>query len=227
MNVKRAHIPERPGCGRLGRHVCHDERSRAFAMAGLTGRLFSVQHKRHCDPFDQGDVGSCTGNAAAGALMTDPVYRGGEAMTEVSAVEIYKLATQLDSIHGTYPPDDTGSSGLAAAKACKKLGYLRAYLHAFGLNQALAGLAMDPLIIGINWYDGFDAPEGTAAELKISGEPRGGHEVVLDGLDVENGYVHGTNSWGLDWGNLGRFVMSFGTFKRLLYEGGDAMRFVR
>lgn len=222
-NHTQIHILERPGAGRLGRHVEHDERSRAFSVAPRLTPLRSVQWPRHCDAFDQADLGSCTGNAMAGALMTGPLYVHGRELTEKDAVALYASATKLDTISGHYPPEDTGSSGLAVAKAAKRAGYIKEYKHAFGTNSALSALTLGPIIIGIGWYEGFDEPQGSDAELVISGDVRGGHELVLDGIDVKSGLVKGTNSWGVNWGNRGRFSMSFGTFKRLLAERGDVV----
>lgn len=234
MNVHHRLIPESRISGRrLGRHVEHDARSRAFGVVLQQKPLVSVTWERHCDPFDQGDLGSCTGNAMAGALMTGPLYQDGRVLDESNAVAIYEAATHLDNIPGAYPPDDTGSSGLAAAKAAKKMGLLSVYHHAFGLAAALHGLAAGPIIIGINWWASFDTPQGDNAELvgqwdSQSGDYiRGGHELVLDALDVENGYVIGTNSWGLSWGAKGKFCMTFGTFQALLQQQGDVIVPVR
>ncbi len=222
-NHRLVTIPELPGAGRLGRHIEHDERSRCFAVAPCSGPLVSVDWPRNCDPFDQGDLGSCTGNAMAGAAMTGPLFKAGRHLTEANAVALYEAATRLDKIPGHYPPDDTGSSGLAVAKAAQRAGLISAYHHAFGLSAALCALSRAPVIIGINWYAGFDQPIGSAAQLVLSGDVRGGHEIVLDGIDVKAGMVKGTNSWGLGWGNRGRFVVSFGTFGKLLAEGGDCV----
>lgn len=222
-NLTTIALLERPGVGRLGRHIEHDERSRAFQTVPRLTNLRSVQWPRHCPPFDQGDVGSCTGNAMAGALMTGPLYAHGRDLTEKDALALYSAATHLDTVAGHYPPEDTGSSGLAVAKAAKRANYIKEYRHAFGINAALSALTLGPIIIGIGWYEGFDAPQSYEAELVISGQVRGGHEVVLDGIDVERGLVKGTNSWGTAWGSGGRFAMSFGTFKRLLAERGDVV----
>src|SRR5882672_8003142 len=110
VKMIRKIIREREGAGRLGRHVEHDPRSRAFSAG--TAAIKSVRHKRHGKAFDQGELGSCTGNAMAGVLMTEPLWIRGRNLAEADAVALYKTATRLDSVPGTYPPNDTGSSGL-------------------------------------------------------------------------------------------------------------------
>jgi hypothetical protein len=214
-------VPELPGAGRLGRHVEHDERSRSFA-APAVGPIVSRAWERHCPPFQQGDLGSCTGNALGGVLMTGPFYKPDRIITEEDCVRLYSHATRLDKIPGHYPPEDTGSSGLAVCKAAAKAGLIKSYRHAFALNAVLAALGRGPLIVGINWYAGFDKPQGDGAQLVIGGGVRGGHEVELLAIDVERKLVRGPNSWGLDFGDHGYFTMSFATLERLLGEDGDA-----
>jgi hypothetical protein len=112
-------------------------------------------HKRHEPAFDQGELGSCTGNAIAGACSTAPF---GKKLREADAIKAYALATAIDNVHGIYPPDDTGSSGLAAAKAAVKLGWCRSYAHAFGLQHLLEALTLGPGALGIAWLSDCDAP---------------------------------------------------------------------
>lgn len=219
-------LPERPGVGRLGRHVEHDPRSKAYGVvAGAKSKPKSVDHRRHCAAFNQGELGSCTGNAMAGALMTGTLFVPGRELSEEHAVLLYAHATALDDISGTFPPEDTGSSGIAVAKAAVKAGYLYAYRHAFGLDQALLALSRGPVIVGVGWYSSFDEPLGNAAELRVApgATLRGGHEVELLGLDIEHRMVKGINSWGEEWGADGRFCWSFDTFERLLREDGDVV----
>jgi hypothetical protein len=221
VTTHHARISERPGRGRLGRHIEHDERSRGYAHTS-TGPLVSRKWKRHCPAFNQGELGSCTGNAEGGLLMTEPFYKPGRVIGQEECVALYKRATRLDRIRGHFPPEDTGSSGLAVMKAAVELGYLTGYRHAFGLTDALHALTVGPVIAGIDWFSGFDTPKGKDSDtLEISGEVRGGHEVELLEIDVELMRVGGIQSWGEGFARRGYFYMSFATLATLLSRHGD------
>lgn len=221
--MKVIHLPETKGVGRLGRHVRHDPISKAFVF-DAPGPLRSAKHHRYGNVLDQCDLGACTGFAMAGALMAGPLWSNmRQPLNETAAVQLYSMATTFDDIPGTYPPNDTGSSGLSVAKAAKRLSYLHSYHHAFGLGQALRALAAQPVLLGIPWYGGFDHPVGSECELRISGGIRGGHEVYLCEVDVENRYVRLVNSWGSGWGKDGTAVLSFRTLDTLLRSDGDVV----
>lgn len=225
------HLPERQvhARRRLGRHVEHDERSRSFRVGDSKPPTSPVLWPRHGKPFNQGDLGSCTGNALAGLLNTDPfrIARKGRLLTEKDAVRLYELATTLDSVGGQYPPDDTGSSGLAVCKAGVKLGYLGGYRHAFTLDEALAALKVGPVITGVSWYDSFDQPDSNGLVTVTPGAVvRGGHEVEVCGYDPGHrdpldGLVAFWQSWGPKWGVSGRFFMTARTWGDLLDRDGD------
>lgn len=160
-----------------------------------------------------------------GALGTDPVFAtipAGTTLDEALAVKIYSLATTLDSVPGSYPPTDTGSDGVSVSKAAQQLGLISGYTHTFSFDDAIAALTTTPVIIGINWYNNFFTPakDGTIS-ISANDYVAGGHEVVLDELDMENQRVGATNSWGTSWGVNGRFYIPFDLFKRLLSEQGD------
>jgi hypothetical protein len=219
-------VPGKP----LGRLLNHDPASRSYAVGGPTPAVtrVSVRHTRRVPVFDQGGRGSCTGNATVGACGTSPFYEAiapavEATLDEALAVKVYAKATTLDNVAGTYPPDDTGSSGLAAAKAAQKLGLLSGYLHAFNLDAALDALVTGPVITGVNWWDSFDDPTKDG-ELAIApgAQIRGGHEFVVDELDVERQRVWMTNSWSDSWGIKGRAWMTWATWGQLLADDGDA-----
>lgn len=215
---------------RLGRNVKHDPRSLRYPYRSSTP-LVSVRHECHIPTLDQGDLGSCTGNATVHALASGTLYWSTltpdqqSSLNEAQAVAIYSLATTLDDYNGTYPPTDTGSDGLDVAKAATNLGFINGYTHALSLNDTLAALVHGPVIVGVDWYSTFDEPKPTG-EMPYGGYARGGHEVCLDQIDVENSRVWMHNSWSDAWGVQGRAWWSFDTLGRLLSSDGDATVFV-
>jgi len=232
------HPPTRRGAGRLGRHIRHDPRSLAYQVAAKPlGELTSVRHRRYIPVLNQGDLGACTGYAALGAVGTGPLFTAlsgnpgcpsetDAAADGIRAATLYSTATKLDDVAGTYPPHDTGSSGLAVAKATKNAGLISGYRHATSLEAALTALESSPVITGINWYDSFDAPDDDGVvRITPDASVRGGHEVVLDMLDTADHLVWLTNSWGGSWGHDGTAAVSWDDFGRLLDEDGDVTVF--
>jgi hypothetical protein len=208
----------------LGRIVNHDPRSRAYAVVVDARPLRSVTWKRFGPCLDQGAVGACTGFSFFAMLSCLPFWKpmGTRAPYSVAdGIAMYSAATRADGIRGVYPPDDTGSSGLGVCKAAHKLGLIKSYRHAFGIQAALRALLDGPVITGTNWYEGFDAPRGPDAELVIAGAVRGGHEWMVRAVDLPGRRLFGDSSWGPSFGRLGGFSMSFDTWERLLREQGD------
>jgi hypothetical protein len=210
--------------GALGRRPNFDPRSLRFRVGQPARAVMSVEHQRRSPILDQGALGSCTGNAAAGALGTDPLYNtlpaGHPPLDEDFAVRVYSAATKIDPWPGDYPPDDTGSDGLSAAKACKALGLIPGYLHATSLDGMQAALQDTPVIVGVSWYEAFDEPDGDG-HVHVGGDVRGGHEFEVVGMDVDLRLFHAINSWGTGWGRGGHFWFGWDDMDRLLHEDGD------
>lgn len=205
---------------RLGRHIDHDPKSLNHPVTAY-GPLKKILHRRYGKVLDQGQLGSCTGNAISGALNTVPTHKPkGKILTETDAVAIYEAATIIDGFPGQYPPTDTGSSGLAVCQVAKTQGYITSYQHAFSIDQALQALMLYPVITGVNWYEGFDSPDQNGL-VQISGQVRGGHEFEVLGYNPATDLVTAVNSWGTGWGVSGRFHFTSKTWATLLSQQGD------
>lgn len=227
MTLHCEHIEEVPVDGKpLGRHVEHDPKSKDYAIEEDTTITYkTVSHMRYGSVLNQGQLGSCTGNACAGVVNTAPVHDTSKPILhEADALALYELATKLDSISGSYPPTDTGSSGLAAAKAAMEKGYITSYKHAFSIGAALTALQSRPIMVGVVWYEGFDSPNETGL-VEIAGQIRGGHEFEILGFklesDLNDSLVIAENSWGTSYGVNGRFNFTVATLQRLLEDSGD------
>jgi len=215
---------------RLGRHRIHDPASRDFPADALIADATrppttSVQHTQHLPVFDQGKVGSCTANAALGVLQSGSLWEG-EFYTEQDAVNLYELETRLDNhqIPGSYPPDDTGSTGLWSMKALHKLGVIKSYRWAFSTHTVLRLLEQTAVSVGVPWLNSmFDtAPDGVIVVDQRSGVA-GGHQVALVGIDVARQLVRVRNSWGTSWGEGGYAWLGWADLNTLLQHGGDAV----
>lgn len=229
----------------LGRHIEHDPRSLAYAH-GVLPRIAikSVDWARRIPVLDQGQLGSCTGNAATGALGTDSAGRTASAwvtitpagaaashgtftaglhqLDEAFAVHLYELATILDGITGQYPPTDTGSSGLGAAKALRALGLATGYTHGFSIAALNSALQAGPVLIGIPWLNSMFNPaaDGRIIVDQASGVA-GGHELELCRYDATAGEYWVPNSWSTGWGQSGWGYLAATDLAWLLSQQGD------
>jgi hypothetical protein len=187
--------------------------------------------------------GNCTGFAGTGWLGTDRkgVTGGGTvAITTTAAassqgifnagvhmlndafgVKLYSLATRLDSINGTYPPTDTGSSGIGIAKALVALGLSTTYQHAFSMDALNSALQSGPVLIGVPWYNSCYRPDSSGLIPVDKGSGlAGGHELELVAWDGTDRYKV-ANSWGDRWGVSGYGYFNTAGLTSLLGERGD------
>lgn len=230
MTVTRRHIPWAPAEGErtypLGRHVNHDDRSLQYLHAD--GTPSTVRWNREIAVLDQGDVGSCTGNACTGCLGTDPDYTdlateiaAGLTLDENEALTLYSAAEVIDGV-GPYPPNDNGSSGLSVAKAAKNAGLCSGYLHATTIAQAHTAIQAGPMMVGSNWYTSMDTPDANGlVAISADATVRGGHEYECIGYDIATDLWEFVNSWGDSFGVQGHFFYSSATLEQLLSEEGD------
>jgi hypothetical protein len=229
-------IPVSPGNPfPLGRNVKHDSRSRQYpfrvvAAAKVVDR--PIEWLSAIEPLNQGDLGSCTGNAGThcqaccsytitAKAAIDPWSN--DLLDELYAVHLYSAATKVDNFQGDYPSEDTGSDGLSIAKVLKSRGNLTKFTHIFSLEDAKLAIQDGAFITGTNWYSGMFYPQYDGV-VEISGDVSGGHEYAVVGRVMRRGelYWKCMQSWGKDWGDGGFFYLSDATYERLLRENGDA-----
>lgn len=209
----------------LGRVVEHDPKSREFPAMVAAVKPKTILWKHTAPVLDQGQLGSCTGNALAQWLNTDFARQGTHkniwnVLTEDNAVMLYSMATHLDRFPGYYPPTDTGSSGLAVCKAGVRQGYLTGYRWVFTFDAMVMALQHSPVIVGTEWTNAMFTP-GEDGIIQPYGDPVGGHEYLVIGANLEAKLITILNSWGPGWGRNGRAYIPFDSFRGMLSRHGD------
>ena len=190
-------------------------------------------------PFDQGELGSCTANAAAGAIVFDQ-QRQGLPPVMPSRLYIYYNerviegtvsqdagATIRDSVKsintfGACPETEwpynikrfarkPSPQTYTDGKKCKAVKYARVTRALDAMRQCLAGGI--PFLIGISVYESFEsdavAKTGVVPLPEKDETLLGGHAVVCCGYDTAERTFRCRNSWGTDWGVTGYFTLPF------------------
>lgn len=239
MAKKQQHTIEEHAMYGLGRVVQHDPRSKAHRLPMLQTPIRGahptkdIKHETEGPVLNQGNVGMCVGAATAHILNTHPLRAHIETkhpklFIEKDALDLYSQSTKLDSFPWSYPPADTGTSGLAMMKVLKKLGLAKGYKWAFGVEEVLGVIAYTPLLIGIPWYKGMFDPD-KKGQVHLTGKIVGGHEICLYGFELVSktnmsaNLFWFRNSWGKSWGKNGNFSMTVADLDRLLANSGDAV----
>lgn len=184
-------------------------------------------------PFDQGNLGSCTGNAMAGAfafahpgvivsrlmayynarLIEGTVRQDAGAqlrdvvkgMNKTGAC-LEKLWPYLVSKFAVKPP--------AAAFTEASNHRISSYQRLTNLDEMLACLASgEPFVFGFSVYESFESDQmartGILQMPTASEQLLGGHAVVAVGYDMKTRRFKIRNSWGSAWGQKGYFTIPF------------------
>lgn len=210
---------ERPN---LGRQMVHDSRSRAFP-SGVTIDRSTWRSKtiRIYDPSKNPNQchGECTGCAKAMEMNTIGNRVKGVVFTMDDAHKFYHLATEFDPWEGEWPPDDTGSSGLAAAKAAQKLGIGGPYRHVFNGADEVVQLIQSGRVVNVGtwWYDDMFSPNAKGV-IEPTGPKVGGHQYIARGYDVKQDLVL-IRCW---WGAYRDVRIKREHLNELILDDGDA-----
>jgi hypothetical protein len=212
---------------RLGRQAVHDSRSRGFAFPVTVDK--STWRSKTIPIYDpvpnpEQTVGNCTGCQKAMAFNARGARRKGVVHTMKDANRIYSLATQLDPWPGQWNEDgsgeDTGSSGLAAAKAAQQLGYGGEYRWLFGgIDEVVQAIMGDATVgVGTWWYSNM-FHQDTRGRIEPGGRKAGGHEYEYRGFDLKMDELIGRCWWGDDFKD---FRVKRTHAGELLDDDGDA-----
>lgn len=229
----------------LGRKVNHDPRNAQpqYAVGTLPYRAIkSVDWTRRVPVFDQGQVGSCTFNAAAGCYATDSLGRTGSNLATVAHADTYgvfspgdyvvqedpfvlkgySLTTKIDPFPGDYPAEDTGSDGPSAAMTMVLLGLAAKYNHAFSVDALKSALQTGPVMWGTVWFNSmFDLDAHDYLVVNPDSGTAGGHEMEISGYDVPTDVYKIPNSWGEGFGDHGYLYVKGPDMSNLLSRDGD------
>lgn len=218
----------------LGRVHEPDARNDEYPVRLLldhVGQTATVGSSIHRCPLhlDQGDLGSCTGHGPTHWRATTPHSESG--LKEADALSLYEAATHLDSIPGSYPPDDTGSSVLAAMKALVKGRHIAGYTWATTVDEVVAALLhVGGVVVGSDWDESMFTPDEDYF-ISPDGNVAGGHCYLYRGVTLHGrigargvtDYITGRNSWrnpdGSWWGHNSDFHITLDDVQTLIDRG--------
>ncbi len=200
----------------------------------------SVDVRSLCSPVeDQGQLGSCTGNALAGALEFLE-RKNGAPFVDLSRLFIYynerAIEHTIKSDSGAQIRDGVktlAKQGVCAEKkwpyviskfenkpsaACysdAKKHMITSYHRILTLDEMRTCLADGyPFVFGFTVYESFESQETARTGAVNMPEPServvGGHAVVGVGYDDEQRRFIVRNSWGSAWGQHGYFTIPYG-----------------
>lgn len=200
----------------------------------------SVDLRPQCPPvYDQGQLGSCTANAIAGALEFDMMKQGMTAYTP-SRLFIYynervmegtvnsdsgaqirdgikSVGTQGDCPETEWPYD-ISQFAVKPPQSCYDDALQHKALNYKSVTQNLAdmkGCLAEgyPFVYGFVVYESFEsatvAKTGDVPMPSSSEQVIGGHAVVAVGYDDDDSLFICRNSWADTWGDAGYFYMPY------------------
>lgn len=174
--------------------------------------------------LDQGQTGTCVGNAFAHRRADSPIPVGG--IDEAYARKLYVDASGDATLQ-------EGTSGLAACQVLAIRGTISAYhwiTSASELRNTL--LTIGPVCVGTDWFNSMFNPislySNKYMKVDSSSGLAGGHEYLINGVNLAPSsgkpFYRLKNSWGSGWGQNGTARIYCSDLEDLLFnKGGDAV----
>jgi C1A family cysteine protease len=218
----------------------HRDHYYAAPLVNLGALPAKVDLTPNCPPvYDQGQLGSCTANAIAGAIEFDRMKEH-KAVWVPSRLFIYynerviehtvnsdsgaqirdgikSVGKQGDAPETEWPYDIAKFTEKPPAKVytdARKYRVVQYQRVLRNLNQMKGCLASGyPFVLGFTVYESFESPEvASTGVVNVPGpneQEIGGHAVVAVGYDDSQQRFIVRNSWGSTWGKAGYFTMPY------------------
>jgi hypothetical protein len=140
-------------------------------------------------------------------------------------VDRYFGAQERDEWPGV-EPSYYGTSGRAGAQEFRALGFFDAFYWLQTIEEIARFLVLyGPVPLGLDWLEGMDQLDEQGF-IRPTGAWRGGHEILCDGVNIQNEYFELRQSWGTvvnDGAPYEVARISFEDLDYLLRAGGDAL----
>lgn len=207
-----------------GRIISKDDRDLAHLMPRRAAAR-GVNERYWWSPpaYDQGSTSQCVAYSGVRYLTSGPICN-----QPIPFEELYIECQKADEWPGE---DYEGTSVRGLFKALKARGLVSEYSWAFEVGPVIDHLlTVGPVEMGTSWTDEMANPtlKGyvTLGDLE---ESTGGHAWCVIGAsrtkknpDGTVGAVRAVNSWGLNWGDRGRFWLTFNDLDKLIKFDGEA-----
>lgn len=212
-------VQQRPN---LGRQLVHDPLSKGFpTRTAIDKSKWITKSIRIYDPRVNPNQchSECTACAKAMEFNAAGNRVKGVVLDMDDAHQIYHLTTTLDPFEGEWPPDDTGSSGLASAKAAQRLGLGGEYRHVFNGADEVVQLIQEGSVVSVGtwWYDDMFRPNAKGV-IEPTGPQVGGHQYAAHGYDAKQDVVI-IRCW---WGHYRDVRIKREHLNELILDSGDA-----
>lgn len=210
---------------RLGRLPATDRQDHDYPIRTLVPEAVSPLSYRYWynpQKLNQGDTPQCVAYSWTSFLCASPMTEKFDTLGGAPwCQKVYDHAQQVDEFAGP-PPAYDGTSVRAGAKALASMGLIGAYHWAFTAKDAAdAVLTVGPVVLGVEWYRGFMAPDAHGF-IDMTGGVVGGHAILMDGVNVKDGFCRLHNSWGDGWGKAGYCYLLLEDLDHLLAAQGEA-----
>jgi len=208
------------GLGRLPFEA--DDRDRSYtaqrleAMIAL-GLAAPVEWANVNHVLDQGEYATCVAASVLGLLNTDDERHNDPAFTDDDILPFFATIEGGSLTRGALI-----RNGL---KAAQRNGLIVAYALLINEDEMESWLQQHgPVLVGSTWTKSMSNPQGDIVMVDRTDEASG-HAWFFHGYDPN--YLHGSQSWGEDWGDHGYFRISRTSFSGLYQVGGECWAVVQ